>query len=333
MMRCVKSIATNEGSPITMSNTLLYVITVLIWGSTWFAIEFQLGVAEPEVSVAYRYAGASVLLFLWSAIRGLQLKFDLRAHAWFALLGFLLFGLNYILAYRAQIYLASALSALVFASMVWMNIINARIFFGIRAGRHVLIGAALGMLGMFTLFAPQVSSFSLSDSILYGSLLAVGGALLASFGNMVSQRAQRLKLPVIQSNAWGMFYGALLTAAYSFASGYEFNFEWTVSYGIALAYLTVFGSIVAFGAYLTLLGRIGAHKAGYAMVMFPVVALLFSLLFEGMRLSLSIVIGTALVLAGNVFILRNSPSKPRKSSTLDTWKPEPGAAVSGKIQT
>jgi drug/metabolite transporter (DMT)-like permease len=186
---------------------------------------------------------------------------------------------------------------------------------------------------MVTLFAPQVSSFSLSDSILYGSLLAVTSALLASFGNMVSQRAQRLRLPVIQSNAWGMFYGALLTAVYSVANGYQFVFEWTIAYGISLAYLTVFGSIVGFGAYLTLLGRIGAHRAGYAMVMFPVVALILSLLFEGMRLSWSIVIGTALVLAGNVFILRNPPSKLPKSSTLDTWNPEPGAAVSGKIQS
>ena len=91
-----------------MSNMLLYVITVLIWGSTWLGIEFQLGVVEPEVSVAYRYAIAALLLFAWSMLRGLRLRFELRAHGWFVLLGLLLFCLNYILAYHAQVYITSA---------------------------------------------------------------------------------------------------------------------------------------------------------------------------------------------------------------------------------
>jgi drug/metabolite transporter (DMT)-like permease len=69
----------------------------------------------------------------------------------------------------------------------------------------------------------------------------------------------------------------------------------------------VFGSIIAFGAYLTLLGRIGAHRAGYAMVLFPVVALVLSMLFEGLKLDATILLGTCLVLAGNMFVLRRRP--------------------------
>ena len=184
-----------------MSNAILYVITVLVWGSTWFAIEFQLGVVAPEVSIVYRYAGASLLLFAWSRIRGLQLVFGWRDHGRFFLLGLLLFGLNYVLAYRAQIYISSALTAIAFSTMVWMNIINARIFFGVRAGRRVLFGALLGIAGIFTLFAPQIGELTFSDTVFFGSFLAVAGALVASFGNMVSQDAQRAKLPVIQSNA------------------------------------------------------------------------------------------------------------------------------------
>ncbi|MDH3533160.1 MAG: EamA family transporter, partial [Gammaproteobacteria bacterium] len=91
-----------------MNNVVLYVITVLIWGSTWFAIEFQLGTVAPEVSIVYRYIVASLLLFGWSRYRGLSLAFGLRQHGWFMLLGVLLFGLNYVLAYRAQIHITSA---------------------------------------------------------------------------------------------------------------------------------------------------------------------------------------------------------------------------------
>jgi drug/metabolite transporter (DMT)-like permease len=68
--------------------------------------------------------------------------------------------------------------------------------------------------------------------------------------------------------------------------------------------LAIFGSVFAFGAYLTLLGRIGAHKAGYVTVMFPVVAVILSVAFEGMQLTGTIVTGTALVLLGNLLILK-----------------------------
>jgi len=149
--------------------------------------------------------------------------------------------------------------------------------------------------------------------VFFGSFLAVLSAVVASFGNMVSQASQKANLPVVQSNAWGMFYGALFTAGLALGNGQAFSFEWTVAYVGSLAYLTVFGSIVAFGAYLTLLGRIGAHKAGYAMVMFPVVALILSTLFEGLEINASIVVGTLLVLAGNLFVLNTRRSDTRTS--------------------
>ena len=307
-----------------MSNLLLYVATVLIWGSTFFAIEYQLGVVEPEVSIFYRYAMASMLLFGWSALRGLRLRFELRSHIWFVLLGFLLFGINYILTYRAQMHITSALCAIAFSMMLWMNIINSRIFFGIRAGGRVILGAVLGIAGMGILFAPQIGEFAFTDGVFFGSVLAVLGALSASFGNMVSQKAQKLKLPVIQSNAWGMFYGALMTGIVTAIEGHSFTFEWSPGYIASLAYLTIFGSIVAFGAYLTLLGRIGAHKAGYAMVMFPVVALILSTLFEGLEIDASIIVGTALVLAGNLFVLRAKAPRELQYTRRFSRTPEPG---------
>lgn len=295
-----------------MSNLALYIITVLVWGSTWFAIEFQLGTVAPEISIVYRYGAASLLLFAWSRLRGLNLIFGLRQHGWFLLLGLFLFGINYVLAYRAQIYISSALTAIAFSTIVWMNILSARIFFGIRAQPRVIVGSLLGVAGILTLFAPQIGEISLHDTALYGSMLAVGGALVASMGNMVSQAAQKKALPILQSNAWGMLYGALSTAIFAGVQGHEFVFDRSPGYAISLAYLTLFGSIVAFGAYLTLLGRIGAHRAGYAMVMFPVVALMLSFLFEGLRPDSSVLVGTSLVLAGNLFVLWNrSPRKDR----------------------
>lgn len=287
-----------------MNNTFLYAVTVLIWGSTWLAIEFQLGVVEPEISVVYRYVMASVVLFIWCKFRGLRLKFKAKDHVYFVFLGLFLFSLNYILAYRAQIYITSALAAIAFSTMLWINIILSRVLFGTRATLRVLLGAGIGIVGIVVLFAPQIQTVSLSDGVFFGSILALTGALMASCGNMVSQAAQKRSLPVIETNTWSMFYGAILTGIVALVGGHELKFDATFTYIASLTYLAVFGSVVAFGAYLTLLGRIGAHKAGYATVMFPVVAVILSIMFEGLQLDLTIIIGTTLVLLGNLLVLK-----------------------------
>ena len=287
-----------------MSNTFLYVVSVAIWGSTWLAIEFQLGVVAPEVSIVYRYLLASGILFLWCKYRGLSLIFQAKYHLWFAALGLLLFSLNYILAYRAQEHLTSALAAITFSMLLWMNIVLSRFFFGTRATPRVLFGAALGIIGIVVIFAPQVEMVSLGDSVFYGCVLALAGALTASCGNMASQAAQKRALPVMQTNAWGMLYGALMTGIVAVASGRTFTFDATFTYIASLVYLALFGSVIAFGAYLTLVGRIGAHRAGYAAVMWPVVALALSMAFEGLRLDAPIVIGTSFVLLGNLLVLK-----------------------------
>lgn len=298
-----------------MSNWILYVATVLVWGTTWIAIEFQIGDVAPEVSVFYRYLFAAALLFAWSFFRKLRLRFDLRAHSWFVLLGLLLFSVNYIVTYHAQLYITSALTAIVFSTMLWMNIINARLFFGTRIDKGTITGSILGILGIIVLFLPELENFSLADATLYGTGLAILGAFIASLGNMVSQGAQKEGLPIVQSNAWGMFYGAILTGSIAFGQGKEFSFDWTTQYAVSLVYLTIFGSIIAFGSYLTLLGRIGANKAGYAMVMFPVVAIVISIVFGEITFSGQIVVGVSLVLLGNVLILRTRSTAHGRSAS------------------
>jgi drug/metabolite transporter (DMT)-like permease len=287
-----------------MSNTFLYIVSVAIWGSTWLAIEFQLGVVAPEVSIVYRYVLASLLLFIYCKYNGLNLIFKVKDHVWFAALGLLLFSLNYIFAYHAQEHITSALAAIAFSMMLWMNIVLSRVIFGTRATPRVLVGAALGITGIVVIFAPQVEVVSLGDTVFYGCVLSIAGALTASCGNMASQAAQTRALPVMQTNAWGMFYGALLTATAAVAGGHEFTFDATFTYIASLVYLAIFGSVIAFGAYLTLVGRIGAHRAGYAAVMWPVVALALSMAFEGLRLDAPIVVGTSFVLLGNLLVLK-----------------------------
>ena len=222
-----------------MSNLALYSTTVLVWGSTWLFINYQLGVVAPEISVVYRFAMAAVLLFGWSALRGLRLKFSPHAHMRFFLLGMLLFGFNYVATYSAQQYITSALNAVVCSTMMWMNVVNVRLFFGTRIEPKLWVGAVMGMAGILTVFWPEISVIDLSDKVFLGASLSLTGALLASLGNMASKKAQEENLPVLQSNAWGMFYGALITALVAWRRDIPFNFDLSFSYVSTLVYLAV----------------------------------------------------------------------------------------------
>jgi len=243
-----------------MNNLTLYLTSVLIWGSTWIAITCQYGVVAPEVSVAYRFSLAALLLMGWCLVRRLKMRFTLREHAWLVLQGGLMFGLNYVCVYLAEQRIPSGLMATLFSLMVFLNLLGARIAFGTPLAPKALAGAALGVSGVACICLPGAGALGAVPGMAGGLGLAVVGTLAASLSNLVSQRNQRNGLPVLQGNAFGMLYGAVLVTLYCLASGRAFAFDPSPRYLGSLAFLAVFGSVLAFGAYLTLVGRIGAGR-------------------------------------------------------------------------
>lgn len=286
-----------------MTNGFLYAATVLIWGTTWFAIIFQLGVVAPEVSIVWRFLTASLTLFAWCLVTGRSLRFPLNRHFWMALQGGFLFSGNYLIFYFAQYYVTSGLIAVSFSLIIVFNIGFGALLFGQPIRPRVVAGATVGLGGIALLFLPELRTFDLADDGFRGMLMCVGGTLMASFGNLISGRNQRSGLPVIQTNAWGMLYGSGIAALVAVALGREFIVDWQAPYILSLVYLSLFGSVLGFGAYLTLLGRIGADRAAYATVLFPLVALALSTLFEGYQWTLPALVGVVLVIAGNILAL------------------------------
>lgn len=292
-----------------MNNTLLYITTVLIWGSTWLAITFQLGTVPAELSVAYRFALASLILFIYSLIRRLPLRFSWRDHRFFALQGLLLFSLNYILIYVAEIYLASGLVAIIFSIIVIFNVIFGTIFLRNPIRIRVVVGGIIGLIGLTLMFWPELSTLNLSNQRATGLILAICGTLSASMGNIVSARNQRHDLPVVQTNAFGMAYGAFVMLLLAILKGSSLTFDFSAEYVLSLLYLSLFGSVIAFGTYLTLLGKIGPDRAAYVTVTFPIIALLLSTLFEDLVWTLPQIYGVLVVIIGNVIVLLRGGGK------------------------
>jgi drug/metabolite transporter (DMT)-like permease len=285
-----------------MSTLNLYLIATLIWSSTWLAITFQLGQVAPAVSVVWRFALSASVLFAFALWRKLPLRFPRRDHLWIALQGLLMFGLNYVCVYLAEQSLASGLVAVASSVMVFWNIIGMRVFFAAPINPVTLLAATLGVGGVVLVFLPDIANFSTSGPAVRGLILALIGTVSASLGSMAALRNQN-HVPVVPLIAWAMLYGTGFIAAYAALSGAAFTFDWSFRYVASLGYLALFGSVLAFAAYLTLLKRIGADRAGYIGAAVPVIALLLSTVFEGLRWEASMLLGVLLCVAGNVLIL------------------------------
>ncbi len=287
----------------------LFAATVAAWSLSWYALSINMSTGIPApVSTTWRFGMASAIMFVWVRVSGTALIFPLRRHFDFMLLGMLLFSTNFILFYVGSLYVVSGLLAVVFslASIVNLGIAAAR---GDRAGPRRWFGAALGACGIAMLYGRELTG---GIGAMTGLALCVSGTMSFCLGNLVSQSLQRQSVPVVSASAWGMLYGMVWSAVLVVVFGYEFRFDWSVAYVGSMIFLVLVSTILAFWAYLNLIGRIGAGRAAYATVMFPIGALLMSTFAEGWQWTPLAMSGLLLALAGNVFVLRGE-RRSRKS--------------------
>lgn len=286
-----------------MLTLALYIITVLIWGTTWFAIKFQLTV-PLEWSAFYRFAMAAALLMTFNLIRGKSLRYPMRDHLVFAMMGFLLFGTNYYFTYQSTALLPSGLVAVVFTAIGLLNPINAALFQKKKIEPKTWIAGLMGIAGIMLIFWPELKGLEEVADVYWGIGFAFLGAWVASLGNLFANISRNRNLPVIRTTSWAMVYGSFWLLVYALFSGKAMSFDTSTPYVAALLYLSIFGTIVAFSAYILLIGRIGMEKAGYSGIMYPVIALVISSYYENFHWSGFALIGLALTLMGNVVMLK-----------------------------
>lgn len=296
-----------------MPTSLIYGVVVLIWGTTWYVIKFQLGVVAPEISLVYRFGLAALCLFGYARLAGSPLALSWREHRFVAMQGATLFCLNYWMTYLSTQYLTSGLVAVLFTAIIFFNIVNGRLILGTAIEGRVLGAAGAGIVGVALLFLPELQAAMHEPLIARGAALALGATYLASLGNMAASRNTRANLPVVTVNAYGMAYGAAGLVVIALLRGAPLEFDPRWPYVLSLLYLSLAGTALAFGLYLALIQRIGASRAAYTSVLFPVVALVVSTLFEGYRWSMPAVIGLAVLVAGNALALGGTRGMPRTS--------------------
>ena len=281
---------------------LLYAAVIFGWSTSWLPLKWQLGVIAPEVSLFWRFSLASALMFLVTKLfTSEKIILSWRDHLLMMPLGFCLFSMNFTLFYYGGLNTTSGLLAVVFSTASLINIFYMALLQRKMPKLMLIIAGLIGFIGVGLIYSPELETTTGG----IGLLLCFAGTLVFCTGNMLSSRYQSRKFPVMATTAWGMLYGAIILGIISLLRGYEFAVEQTYQYLGGLVWLAVISSVLAFTAYLTLLGRIGPERAGYATVVFPVGALLISTVVEGYTWTWAAFLGLAFVLAGNIVMLRS----------------------------
>lgn len=223
-----------------------------------------------------------------------------------------MFSVNYMLTYIAEGMISSAMVAVTFTLLLYYNILGTWILFKTPIKKNVIIGSLTGGLGIFLIFLHEILNFVPGSKTIWGLVIGAVATIFASIGNLISYVHRKEMIPVMSSNAYGMLYGSCFTLIVALLFQESFATDWTPKYIASLLYLAVFGSVIAFGAYLSLVSRIGAERAAYISVLNPVLALILSSFFENFQWTWEVALGIALCLAGNILTLQ----KPKKRVTL-----------------
>ncbi|WMW81439.1 EamA family transporter [Undibacterium cyanobacteriorum] len=303
-----------------MPSYLLFIIASLIWGSTFWAITQQLGQVAPAVSVAYRFGLAAACLFAWCIWRGHKIKLPWRQHRWLMLHGFCTFSLSYVCTYSSEQYVVSALVAVLFSLMVIWSPILERIFLGRALSAQIWLAASVSIGGVILLFYPTLrenfgSGHPLAPAELhhfvFGIALALTATLASTFGNLVVIKVRELNQDVLGTMAWAMAWGTFFISLYAIFKGESWSIPHTLQYWGALLYLSIFGSVIAFACYFTLINRIGAQKTVFIGVITPLISVLLSIQLENYRPGWIEWLGMLLCLSGVAWAMLGKKVSPR----------------------
>lgn len=281
-----------------------FVITALIWGSTWYVITGQIGDVPASWSIAWRFALATPAMFIVALVMGKSLKIGRGGHLLALCIGLFQFCLNFNFVYRAELHLTSGVVAVMFGLLMVPNVFFGRIFLGQRVTPRFIAGSAVAIAGISMLLLHEARLSPLGGNVGLGVLLAIGGILAASVANVIQANDTGSKLPMVSLLSWSLLYGTIIDFALAWFTAGPPVFPDRWEYWAGIAWLGLAGSVVTFPLYYTIVRQIGAGRAAYNAILVIAVAMLISTFIEGYQWSWLSGGGAVLAVAGMVLALR-----------------------------
>lgn len=282
-----------------MRNAAFYAFCVLAWGSTYFAVTFLKGPVPPGLSVVYRLALVAVAFWCIHLMTGRRLLgLSRRTHGWLVLFGLGNFGLSYAMLYAAVTMIPSAHAITLFATKAVVTPLLLGWFLRESVPRAIWVAGGIGLAGVTLMFWPQLAGGTLGGQAWQGFLLTLGGAIVTSGGDVASTRLIRAGGDPMTLTFWGTSYGLLFLVAVGLVQGQALVWDPSLEYALAMVWLVVACSIVAWLMYMHLVKVIGPARCSNMVTLFPVVGVALSLMFEGVAPTLNVLGGAALVTGG-----------------------------------
>lgn len=296
----------SDNAPPTMLHPavlLPFLIVALIWGSTWLVIKDQIAAIAPQWTIVWRFslAGAGMCMLAWW--RGESLRLPPGGQRLAALIGLTQFCGNFQFVYQAEHYLTSGLVAVFYALLLVPNAVLSRLFLRTPVTGRFLSGTSIAVAGIALLLLHEARMAPAQGAVGWGIALAVGGLLSASAANVLQAGPVAARTATVPLLAWSMIWGVAIDVVLALVIAGPPAIDMRISYLAGVAYLAIFGSVIAFPLYFELIRKLGAGKAAYNGVATPVVAMLLSTLFEGYRWSTLAVAGSVLATAGLIVAL------------------------------
>ena len=285
-----------------MKARLVWLILCCIWGSTWLFIKLGLADLPPLTFAGIRFVIACAILFVIIRLRHLQLP---RARADWILLavaGILSFGFNYGLVFWGEQYISSGLAALLQATLPAFGLVFAHLYLpGERLSWTKIGGVVLGVCGVGVVFSNQLAIAG--RLALAGCVALILSAMFAAYSNVLVKKYGKHLDPAILA-AGQMFFGLLLLLAVGISlEGNPLRFHWTPIALIALVYLAVVGSVIAFLLYYWLVLNMDVTKSMLIALVTPVVAVLLGMLVLDEQIGWRTLAGGAMIMLGIAFIV------------------------------
>jgi len=290
-----------------LSNLQLYALTVLIWGTTWHAIVYQIAQTTPEFGVTVRFALAGAGVLALAAWRGERVWLPWQVHLPLVVQGLFMYSLSYLCLYHAERHVPSGLVAVGYSASPLLAGVGAWLMWRTALSGRFIAGGLLGVAGVALLFWPELGETSGRPTANLGLVLTAGAVLLSSVGSLSASRNPQRGLSFWPALGWGLVWGAASSALLVLQSGnggQPLRLPLTFSWWLSLIWLAGAGTVVAFSCFLTLQQRLGPGKASAVGVMTPVVALAVSTAFEGYQPDGYTLGGVLLAVAGNVLMLK-----------------------------
>ena len=288
------------------------VFLCLVWGSTWLGIKINIRDQPPLGAAALRFLLAAALIAVTAGRRRLPRSGRPSLLFWIGL-GAAMIGVPYACVYWGEQYIPSGVTAVLFATYpLFVALLAHRGVSGERLRLALLAGVACGVGGIAVLFSGDLAMFH--PRFVPGALLILAAAFSSAISSVLVKR-RLAHLDPLLVNLRPMLIGGLMLLAASLLLERDRAWRWTGPGALSLAYLAVFGSVLAFSTYTWLMRTLPVSSLAFVVYVTPVVALGLGAWFEDEPLTLEVVLGTALVLAAILLAGRSAQRPGRRTAT------------------